>query len=282
MFHLFTHAFFKALLFLGAGAIIHAVHTNDVLKMGNLRKFMPITHITFLVACLAISGLPPFSGFFSKEEILWATWQQHRLIFGIALITAGLTAFYMFRLYFLVFWNNSRTEWTHKSEAPVLMKWPLMLLAFISLLAGFIPFGQFVGADGREVHPHLPLLFSAVPLAVSLLGIALAYRLYQSENTLSTQISTRFQRIYRWSYHAFFINELYRFITLRIIFPFIGRPAAWADKHVVNGSINAIGNGTEKVAHTLRRWQSGKVQQYAFYFFAGVCLLSLLLIYRWK
>src|ERR1019366_6612676 len=106
MFHLFTHAMFKALLFLGAGAVIHYVHSNEMADMGGLRSKMPITHLTFLIACLAISGIPPFAGFFSKEEILMAAFQHNILIYVIALFTSGLTAFYMFRLYFSIFWKR--------------------------------------------------------------------------------------------------------------------------------------------------------------------------------
>src|SRR5882724_1244766 len=106
MFHLFTHAMFKALLFLGAGAVIHYVHSNEMKDMGGLRKLLPITHITFLIACLAIAGVPPFAGFFSKEEILLAAYQSNSIIYWIALITSGITAFYMFRLYFSIFWNK--------------------------------------------------------------------------------------------------------------------------------------------------------------------------------
>src|SRR4029077_12127544 len=106
MFHLFTHAFFKALLFLCAGAVIHAVHTNEMKDMGGLRKLMPITHITFLIACLAIAGIPPFAGFFSKEEILTAAFHSNKLIYFVGLFTSGLTAFYMFRLYFSIFWSK--------------------------------------------------------------------------------------------------------------------------------------------------------------------------------
>src|SRR5204863_2010456 len=108
MFHLFTHAFFKSLLFLCAGVVIHIVHSNEMKDMGGLRKFMPITHITFLIACLAIAGIPPFAGFFSKEEILMAAWQSNAAIYYIGLITSGITAFYMFRLYFSIFWNKPK------------------------------------------------------------------------------------------------------------------------------------------------------------------------------
>src|SRR5688572_5777991 len=116
LFHLFTHAFFKSLLFLGAGAVIHFVHSNEMKNMGGLRKHMPITHITFLIACLAIAGIPPFAGFFSKEEILLAAWQSNKMIYAIGLITSGLTAFYMFRLYYSIFWNKPAELSSHHGE----------------------------------------------------------------------------------------------------------------------------------------------------------------------
>ncbi len=106
MFHLFTHAFFKSLLFLGAGAVIHLAHSNDIKDLGGLRKIMPVTHISFLIACLAIAGIPPFSGFFSKEDILMAAYHSNKLIYGVAVFTSALTAFYMFRLYYSVFWGK--------------------------------------------------------------------------------------------------------------------------------------------------------------------------------
>src|SRR6476620_140209 len=145
MFHLFTHAMFKALLFLGAGAVIHYIHSNEMKDMGGLRKYLPITHITFLIACLAIAGVPPFAGFFSKEEILLAAYQHNPTIFYIALITSGLTAFYMFRLYFSIFWNKEahvHTEHHHKTS--LVMSLPLVVLAIGATTAGFIPFGHFV------------------------------------------------------------------------------------------------------------------------------------------
>src|SRR5437868_6704043 len=131
MFHLFTHAFFKSLLFLGAGAVIHLIHSNEMSDMGGLRKWMPVTHITFLVACLAIAGIPPFAGFFSKEEILLVCWENNPLIYYIALITSGITAFYMFRLYFSIFWNKSVIidHHSHHGEGSWNMKGPLLLLA---------------------------------------------------------------------------------------------------------------------------------------------------------
>ena len=148
MFHLFTHAMFKALLFLGAGAIIHAIHTNNLSEMGNLRKYMPITHITFLIACLAISGIPPFAGFFSKDEILVAAYNHNQIYFWVEWIVAGLTAFYMFRLYFGIFWGKEKKYEHTPHEAPFSMTFPLIFLAIASAIVGFIPFSNFVTSDG--------------------------------------------------------------------------------------------------------------------------------------
>ncbi len=149
MFHLFTHAFFKSLLFLGAGAVIHLVHSNDMKDMGGLRKLMPITHVTFLIASLAIAGIPPFAGFFSKEEILLAAYHSNKLVYGIGLFTAVLTAFYMFRLYFSIFWNKTSSPMLskgeraeHHNEGPISMKLPLIILAVCTVAAGFIPFSK--------------------------------------------------------------------------------------------------------------------------------------------
>jgi NADH-quinone oxidoreductase subunit L len=133
LFHLFTHAFFKALLFLGAGSVIHAVHSNLMTEMGGLRKSMPVTHLTFLIACLTIAGLPPLSGFFSKDEILVAAFEHNRIVFSVQWLVAGLTAFYMFRLYFRVFWNQTPAYHHAPHESPVVMTVPLMLLAIASI-----------------------------------------------------------------------------------------------------------------------------------------------------
>ena len=149
MFHLFTHAMFKALLFLGAGCIIHAVHSNEMSAMGGLRKYMPVTHVTFLVACLAIAGIWPLSGFFSKDEILAACFSFSPVMGGIMTFIAGLTAFYMFRLYYCIFWGKENKELHAEHtphEAPKSMTFPLIFLAVVTLAAGFIPFGRFVSS----------------------------------------------------------------------------------------------------------------------------------------
>ena len=151
MFHLFTHAMFKALLFLGAGAIIHAVHSNYMTEMGGLRKYLPITHITFLIACLTIAGIPPFSGFFSKDEILAAAYHNNWILFAVEYAVAGLTAFYMFRLYFSIFWGKE-THYHHTPhEAPATMTIPLIVLAIGAAISGFIPFNKLVTSDGKTI-----------------------------------------------------------------------------------------------------------------------------------
>ncbi len=158
MFHLFTHAMFKALLFLCAGCIIHAVHSNEMSAMGGMRKYMPVTHITFLVACLAIAGIWPLSGFFSKDEILTACFAFSPLMGWVMTGIAGLTAFYMFRLYYGIFWGKENKELhAHHTphEAPATMTVPLVVLAVITCVAGFIPFGDFISSDGEAYTIHL-------------------------------------------------------------------------------------------------------------------------------
>ena len=155
MFHLFTHAMFKALLFLGAGAIIHAVHSNEMSRMGGLRKQMPVTHVTFLIACLAIAGIPPFSGFFSKDEILAATFEFSTPLGWWMSLTAGLTAFYMFRLYYNIFWATPAEHEHEPHEAPRSMAAPLVVLAAVTCVAGFIPFGKFVSSNGEDYIIHI-------------------------------------------------------------------------------------------------------------------------------
>ncbi|MBL0181432.1 MAG: NADH-quinone oxidoreductase subunit L [Chitinophagaceae bacterium] len=290
MFHLFTHAMFKALLFLGAGAVIHFIHSNEMKDMGGLRKYLPITHITFLIACLAIAGVPPFAGFFSKEEILLAAYQHNPTIYWIALITSGLTAFYMFRLYFSIFWNKDaspspqgegRGE-VHHGEGGFAMMMPLVLLALGAAAAGFIPFGHFVSSDGKALESEFHLQFSILPVALGLAGIFTAMLLYKKQNDKPDKIAASLSGLYKAAYHKFYIDEVYLFITQKIIFNLIGRPAAWFDKNVVDGLVNLTGNTTLKISEGIKRIQSGKVQQYAIYFLAGVIGLALLFIYVWK
>ncbi len=283
MFHLFTHAMFKALLFLGAGAVIHYVHSNELKDMGGLRKKLPITHITFLIACLAIAGVPPFAGFFSKEEILLAAYQNNLAIYWIALITSGLTAFYMFRLYFGIFWNKeSHSHTDHRSEGGFVMMLPLVLLSIGAAAAGFIPFGKFVSSDGAPLETKFHLQFSIAPVVLGLAGIFTALWLYKKENTRPDKLATSLNGLYKTAYNKFYIDEVYLFVTKKVLFNLVGRPAAWFDKNVVDGLINLTGNTTQLVSESIKKIQSGKVQQYAIYFLAGVIGLAILFIYVWK
>ncbi|HET6992911.1 MAG TPA: NADH-quinone oxidoreductase subunit L [Bacteroidia bacterium] len=298
MFHLFTHAMFKALLFLGAGAVIHYVHSNEMKDMGGLRKAMPITHLTFLIACLAIAGIPPFAGFFSKEEILAAAYANNKPVFVLAIITAGITAFYMFRLYFNIFWNkpayteasadkdkietHSHDEHHSHGEGAKSMLVPLVILGTCAVCVGFIPFGHFVSTDGKELDTEFNPLFSIGPVVLALAGIFLALFLYKKANGKPDRISETLGGIYRAAYRKFYIDEIYLFITKKVVFNLVGRPAAWIDKHIVDGAINLSAVIAENFSEAIRPMQSGKVQQYAVYFFLGVLGFAALFIYFWK
>lgn len=283
LFHLFTHAFFKALLFLGAGAVIHMIHSNDMKDMGGLRKSMPVTQLTFLIACLAISGLPPFAGFFSKEEILTAAWNSNKAIYYIALITAGITAFYMFRLYFSIFWSKEQAIHPHEDhghgEGTLSMKIPLMVLSTGAIGAGFIPFGNYVSADGRPLHLPFHLSAALLPVAVALTGIGTAYVLYFRKNEKPDQIAASLKGLYTAAYRKFYMDEVYLFVTKKIIFPLIGQPAAWFDRTVVDGTMNGLATAVAWKSNFMKGIQSGKIQDYALYFYAGVFSLVVLALY---
>ena len=282
MFHLFTHAFFKSLLFLCAGAVIHMVHSNEMKDMGGLRKFMPITHICFLVACLAIAGIPPFSGFFSKEEILLAAFHSNILVYVVGLLTSGLTAFYMFRLYFSVFWNKASFAHDYISEGTPTMKIPLLILAAGSTLAGFVPFAQLITSDGATLESHFDIVFSIAPVLFAFLGIFFAAFLYKNKNDRPAKIASSLGGLYKTVYKNFYIDEVYLFVTKKIIFNLIGRPAAWVDRNIVDGLMNSLAAITEGAAELVKGFQSGKIQNYTLYFFGGVIGLAIIFIYLWK
>jgi len=283
MFHLFTHALFKALLFLGAGSVIHFIHSNEMKDMGGLRKYLPITHITFLIACLAISGVPPFAGFFSKEQILLTAYHHNVTIYWIALATSGLTSFYMFRLYFSIFWKKEYiVHGDAHGEGGFVMMMPLILLSLGAAAAGFIPFGNLVSADGKVLESVFHLQFSIAPVALGLIGIFTAMWMYKKQNNRPDQIAHSMNSFYKLAFHKFYVDELYLFVTKKVLFNLVGRPAAWFDKNVVNGLINATGNSTVFISEKVKGFQSGKVQQYAIYFLAGVIGLAVLFIYIWK
>lgn len=277
MFHLFTHAMFKALLFLGAGCIIHAVHSNEMSAMGGLRKYMPITHITFLIACLAISGIPPFSGFFSKDEILTAAFAYMPAMGWIMTAIAAMTAFYMFRLYYGIFWGteNKALHAEHTPhEAPLTMTFPLMFLALVTCVAGFIPFGHFVSADGQLYDIHLDWNVAGTSIIIAVASIFLATYMYIGERQPQADaLAETFGKLHRWAYKRFYMDEVYQYITHRIIFAHISKPIAWFDRHVIDGFFNFLAWGTNALSFRIRGLQSGSVQGYAYVFLLGTLIL---------
>ena len=279
MFHLFTHAMFKALLFLGAGALIHAIGSNDYTEMHGLRKYMPITHITFLIGCLAIAGIIPFSGFFSKDEILSACMGYNWVAYLWMSLVAGLTAFYMFRLYFLIFWwkEHPVREGHHAPhDQPWTMSVPLIVLAAVSVVAGFVPFGNLVSWNGEpyDFMKHFNWNVATVGLVVAIIGIGIAMVMYRKENPLPDKMQRAFLALWRWCFHRFYWDELYQFITHKIIFARICRPIAWFDRHVIDGTMDGFAIVTNKVSWAIRGLQSGRVQMYVWIYLIGALLLG--------
>jgi len=279
-FHLFTHAMFKALLFLGAGAIIHAVHSNNMTDMGGLKKHLPITNATFLIACITIAGIPPLAAFFSKDHILAAAFENNKLLFGIEYLVAGITAFYMFRLYFSVFHGKERHYEHTPHEAPATMTVPLIILAFASVFAGLIPFGNFVTSDGVPYKFNMVDWEIAIPsILIAALGISIAWVMYKKETAIPEKLKVRFKTGYNWAFHKFYMDELYLFVTKKIIFRRISEPVAWFDRHIVDGTVNSIANVTQSVSYRIRGLQSGQLQKYAYVFVTGAIALVLIFVY---
>lgn len=282
MFHLFTHALFKSLLFLAAGAIIHAVHSNFMTDMGGLKKYLPITHATFLIACLTIAGIPPMSGFFSKDEILTAALHHNKFLFAVEYAVAGLTAFYMFRLYFSIFWGKERHYHHTPHEAPLTMTIPLMILAIGSVFSGFIPFSELVTSDSRPFDSHIEMAVAIPSVLIGIAGIALAYIMYSKETAMPDKLATTFKYSYKWAYNKFYIDEVYLFVTKKIIFRHISTPIAWFDRHIIDGTMNLIALVTQLVSFRIRSFQSGQLQKYGYIFVTGAIALAVIFIYLWK
>jgi NADH-quinone oxidoreductase subunit L len=281
MFHLFTHAFFKALLFLGAGSVIHAVHSNEMSHMGGLHKYMKITSITFLIACLAIAGIPPFSGFFSKDEILAAAFHHHQAIFWTLWVVAGLTAFYMFRLYFRIFWNGKRDYNEHHKphESPWTMAAPLIILAVFSVFTGFIPFSDFISSDFIPFHTHIDWTVASLSIGIGVAGIAIATVLYLKESNKPAKIAQSAGGLYKAALHKFYLDEAWMWFTQTVIFKHICQPIAWFDRHVIDATMNGLAWATQRSADSVKGLQSGQVQFYAWVFVAGSILIAILVLF---
>ena len=278
MFHLFTHAMFKALLFLCAGAIIHAVHSNENSQMHGLHKYMPITSFAFLIGCLAIAGIPPFAGFWSKDEILVACYEKG-LGWGIWMsMVAGLTAFYMFRIYFLIFhWKKHEVHTEHApSDQPWTMTLPLIILAAISIVAGFVPAHDMVTWDGKELHTQLNWTVAGTSVLIACIGIGLAYKMYFKENELPDKLQARFSGLWEAAYRRFYMDELYQFITHKVIFQSICKPIARFDRAVIDGFFNLLASVTGSAAYGIRRLQNGSIQSYVYVYLVGALALAVI------
>ncbi|HPO15906.1 MAG TPA: NADH-quinone oxidoreductase subunit L [Candidatus Hydrogenedentes bacterium] len=279
MFHLFTHAFFKALLFLAAGAVIHAVHSNEIWEMGGLAKKMPITHLCFLAATLAICGVPPLAGFFSKDEILAAALPTHHtIIFGISLLVAALTPFYMFRIYFITFWGRHRTHHAeHAHEAPAVMWIPLAILGVLSVIGGLVPMASYVSIGEHMAHHGINLAVAIPATLAGLLGIGLSWFFYSNDAVRAARAAEAFGVVYRTIKRKFYVDEVYLFVTHNIIFGYVARPIAWFDRRVVDGGVNLSGWSTRMTGWVLSHLQTGQVQGYGIWYTAGALFVLLIL-----
>ena len=293
MFHLFTHAMFKACLFLGAGCIIHAVHSNEMSAMGGLRKYMPVTPITFLLPCLAIAGIPFLSGFSSKDEIITACFQYSPLVGWIMTGVAAMTAFYMFRLYYGIFWGTENKELhAHHTphEAPLTMTVPLIVLCVITVgvgiyttIAGFAglggSFGSFVTANGQDYTIHFDLQVAATSTVIAIASICLATYIYKGEQQpIADRLYKTFPKLHRAAYKRFYMDEVYQYVTHKIIFRCVSTPIAWFDRHVIDGTFNFMAWSANEAGETIRPWQNGDVRQYAVWFLTGSVALALILL----
>ena len=293
MFHLFTHAMFKACLFLGAGCIIHAVHSNEMSAMGGLRKYMPVTHITFLISCLAIAGIPFLSGFSSKDEIITACFLYSPLVGWIMTGVAAMTAFYMFRLYYGIFWGTENKELhAHHTphEAPLTMTVPLIVLCVITVgvgiyttIAGFAglggSFGSFVTANGQDYTIHFDLQVAATSTVIAIASICLATYVYKGEQQpIADRLYKTFPKLHRAAYKRFYMDEVYQYVTHKIIFRCVSTPIAWFDRHVIDGTFNFMAWSANEAGETIRPWQNGDVRQYAVWFLTGSVALALILL----
>ncbi len=309
LFHLFTHAFFKALLFLGAGSLIHAVHSNNMSEMGGLRKYMPVTFGCFAIATLALMGIPPFAGFWSKDEIIATAWHTHHYpIYVVAVVTAFVTALYMTRAVLLTFFGTYRGE-GHPHESPAAMTSPMLALAALSVGAGFLnapflhPFRDWIGEPfGPITHEPYSFALAGASVVVALLGIALGAALYGTYRARDP--ITRLGPAYAFLVNKYYLDDLYLKGIVRPIqyglssavywtnqnildggvngAAWLARKLAgivnWNDVHVIDGAVNGVGQFTRGTGGLLRYVQTGRVQWYAAFLFIGVGVMAVIFV----
>ncbi len=297
IFHLFNHAFFKAMLFLCSGAVIHGLHgQQDIREMGGLKKSMPIAHICFLIGTLSISGFPLFSGFFSKDEIIGAAMVHHPFIGWLMMLTAGMTAFYMFRLYFMTFTGEYRGS-AHPHESSPAMTWPLLVLAVPSILTGYLGFNianlqpALAGASpehGLPNHfaafifgpngPHFEganVTMMGISIAFGLAGFAIAYLMYLTRTlhfnkTFAESKEGMANLIYNMSFNKWYMDDIYFGIVDRVLLPAYKNVWTFVDMVIVEGVVNGVGLVTMSIGEVLKYLQNGRGQYYALVIFAAV------------
>ena len=285
MFHLTTHAFFKALLFLAAGSVIIGMHhEQDIWHMGGLKKKMPVTFWTFAIGALALSGIPPFAGFYSKDSILAQCLEQKNyLLFAVAVFVAGLTAFYTFRLFFVVFFGKEKTDHAkHAHESPLIITAPLVILAIFATIGGFIGITNNYGSQFAADHETLSLtqqlleplktpLPMLIGIGVALAGIFLAFSLYKNGD--KDPLPAKLGVLATWMRDKFYFDELYEATFIRA-HDFLAAVADWIDRWILEGAIiGAIRGGTDLSGRALRLAQTGNLQTYTILFVLGVVLL---------
>ena len=275
MFHLMTHAFFKALMFLCAGAVIEAMHEEaDIFKMGGLRHRMPVTFKCMTIGVLAIAGLPPFAGFFSKDAILAAAAEVSFPLYLLASITAFMTAFYMSRLLFVAFFGEVSDD-CPAQETNAFMRWPLVVLAVLSVVSG--AWGHFAGFSdwvfyGVHEEEAINWTIAGSSIVLSLFAMWLAYQIYVEKRWSSHQIARRLGVLYDLSFHAYYIDEIYAFIR-ELTVDKAGRLAYWIDTHIVDGVVHGLGRMTRGLSVLLALPQNGDAQRYIAFFYTGVIAL---------
>ncbi len=287
MFHLTTHACFKALLFLGAGSVIHGLHNQDIWKMGGLAKKMKITAVTFAVATLAIAGIFPLAGFFSKDAILDAVRESsvpgHEILYAAAVFTAFLTAFYMFRLFFVVFTGEPRDPHAHDHahESPLSMTGPLMVLAVLSVCVGWLNWPGFDGYSKflhyGDYQPHeFDWTMGWVSVGISLLGIALAACFYYWKIFSADKVAQTFRPIYLLLKNKYYVDEFYGWMVQKVVFG-MATVFTWFDDNVIDdGMVDGAGWTARKMGGFFRLTQTGYVQNYALVIFGAVAVLFLI------
>ena len=274
IFHLVTHAFFKALLFLGAGSVIHGLGgEQDMARMGGLGPRMRLTFVTMAVATLAIAGVPPFSGFFSKDEILWGAWQAAPVLAAIGLFVAFLTAFYTGRLFCMTFLGECRAPEDvkhHIHESPPVMTLPLVVLAVLAAAGGFL---DVPGLLGGEAEAHAPLAFMLLATALAAGGLGLAWALYVRWPDVPVLAADRLGALYRLVRDKFRVDELYDATAVRLVFAAAEVSAQRIDPQLIDGAVNGAGRVVAATSGAWRRFQTGNVQHYALSFLAGALVL---------